>query len=665
MFANRVRSFCTAAVLFVFNAFQNRKTMIKLISFIALTMCALLFHAPDQSKTISGKVTDQANGKAIPGVLVTAKGTKISTKTNQAGNYSITVSPKNNVLVFSIAGYATREIKIEKTAVLNIKLKRSSRALHQIAVRKEEVKFSEPKVVANQEVLSAPDLSSYEGSGMAMEEKQLGFSDEISYAAEPENFNTEAYEAIHENGFREAAKTPLSTFSIDVDNASYSNIRRFLYAGQNPPKDAVRIEEMINYFRYNYPQPYDKAPFSVTTELAPCPWNKENNLLHIGLQGKSIPTEKLPPANLVFLIDVSGSMETAGKLPLVKTGFKMLVEQVRPQDKVAIVVYAGAAGLVLPSTPGNQKDKMLAAIESLEAGGSTAGGEGINLAYKVAQENFRKGGNNRVILATDGDFNIGVSSDAEMERLIEKKRESGIFLTVLGFGTDNLKDSKMEKIADKGNGNYAYVDNMMEARKVFVNEFGSNLFTIAKDVKLQLEFNPAKVKAYRLIGYENRALRDEDFNNDKKDAGEMGAGHTVTALYEIVPAKGKNATPIASIDPLKYQQQILAPNASKTDEVLTLKLRYKEPAGQKSSLIQTTVKDKVLAENKTSDNFRFSAAVAQFGMLLRDSEFKGNATYNGVISMAQNAKGKDVEGYRSEFINLVQAAKSVNSTAKK
>ncbi len=630
--------------------------MIKLFSLFVLTAWALVFHAPVQPRTITGKVTDAATNKGLSGVTVTAKGRAGKTQTDQTGHYKITVSKDQQVLVFSLTGYTAREIKLGENTVLNVKMRPQSIDLKEVAVAPKTIKFSSPVIKKEEQT----ELRSYESISMA---------DKALYAPaprEPENFNTEEYDAIHEPGFLEATKNPLSTFSIDVDNASYSNVRRFLNSGQKPPKDAVRIEEMINYFRYNYPQPTQNKPFSVTTEMSVCPWNKANRLLHIGLQGKKIATDKLPPSNLVFLIDVSGSMDMPGKLPLVKTGFKMLVEQVRPQDKVAIVVYAGSAGLVLPSTPGNQKYKMLAAIENLEAGGSTAGGEGINLAYKIAQENFRKGGNNRVILATDGDFNVGVSSNAEMERLIEKKRETGIFLTVLGFGTGNLKDSKMEKIADKGNGNYAYVDNVNEARKVFVNEFGGTLFTIAKDVKFQVEFNPAKVRSYRLIGYENRALRNEDFNNDKKDAGDMGAGHTVTALYEIVPANGKTSGNVfAPVDPLKYQQQTLAPTAINSEEMLTLKLRYKEPDGKKSSLIQTTVKDQVLAEDLTSENFRFSAAVAQFGMLLRDSEFKGKSSYDGVIALAMNAKGKDEEGYRSEFINLVRTAKSVEGPAKK
>jgi Ca-activated chloride channel family protein len=467
--------------------------------------------------------------------------------------------------------------------------------------------------------------------------------------------NTEEYEAIAENGFREALKNPLSTFSIDVDAASYSNIRRFLNRGQMPPKDAIRIEEMVNYFSYDYTQPAGDEPFSINTEMSACPWNKAHRLVHIGLQGKQIPTKNLPPSNLVFLIDVSGSMETPEKLPLLKAAFSMLVQQLRPQDKVAIVVYAGAAGLVLPSTDGSQKEEILQAIERLEAGGSTAGGAGIELAYKIAKENFVKEGNNRVILATDGDFNVGVSSNAAMERLVEQKRETGIFLTVLGFGMGNYKDSKMEVMADKGNGNYAYIDNLMEARKVLVNEFGGTLFTIAKDVKIQVEFNPAKVKAYRLVGYENRALKNEDFNNDKKDAGELGAGHTVTALYEIIPADAQSNQTVPDTDELKYQKNKITPSAFTSKELMTLKLRYKQPAAEESKLISKGVMEENIDYNKTSDNFRFSAAVAQFGMLLRNSEFKGNATYTDVVTLAEGAKGADKEGYRKEFINMVKS----------
>jgi Ca-activated chloride channel family protein len=474
------------------------------------------------------------------------------------------------------------------------------------------------------------------------------------------NLPTENYATIHENGFRNVQANPLSTFSIDVDNASYSNVRRYINQGDLPPVDAVRVEEMINYFHYDYPQPTGEHPFSVTTELARCPWNANNYLLHVGLQGKSIDKSELPASNLVFLLDVSGSMGMQNKLPLLKRAFKMLVNELRPHDRVAIVVYAGAAGKVLESTPGNEKRTIIESLEKLNAGGSTAGGEGLKLAYKIAKKNFIEGGNNRIILATDGDFNVGISSTSEMERLIEKERENGVFMTVLGFGMGNIKDDKMETIADKGNGNYAYIDNIQEARKVFITEFGGTLFTIAKDVKFQLEFNPAQVKAYRLVGYENRLLNSEDFNDDTKDAGEMGAGHTVTALYEIVPANSMDAAP--SVDDLKYQEQKTI-SGKYSKELLTIKLRYKQPDGNRSKLLELPVKNK-LAKN-SSDNFRFSAAVAEFGMLLRGSEFIGNTTVESILDLAKNAKGADEEGYRSEFIQLVKTVNDLHYFAEK
>jgi Ca-activated chloride channel family protein len=433
--------------------------------------------------------------------------------------------------------------------------------------------------------------------------------------------------------------------------------------GQLPPIDAVRIEEMINYFNYDYPEPEGKHPFSVYTEISECPWNSSHQLLHVGLQGKSIDKSELPPSNLVLLIDVSGSMSAANKLPLLKQAFRMLVNELRPEDRVAMVVYAGAAGLVLESTPGNQKAKILAALDKLQSGGSTAGGAGLELAYKVAQENFAEEGNNRIILATDGDFNIGSSSNAEMERLIEKKREHGVFMTVLGFGMGNYKDDKMEIIADKGNGNYAYIDNIQEARKVFITEFGGTLFTIAKDVKFQMEFNPARVKGYRLVGYENRLLNDEDFNDDKKDAGEMGAGHTVTALYEIIPAGSDES--LKSIDPLKYQanrgdvKTVEQVKADPRAELMTVKLRYKQPDGNTSTKVEIPVKGKVLDLEDTSDNFRFSASIAEFGLILRNSQYKEDASMEEVIAMAKGARGEDEEGYRSEFLKLVKLADSL------
>ena len=465
--------------------------------------------------------------------------------------------------------------------------------------------------------------------------------------------NTEEYSKINDNQFLSVANDPLSTFSIDVDTASYGNVRRFLTQNQMPPKDAVRIEEMVNYFSYNYPKPEGNDPFSITTDLAVCPWNKEHQLLRIGLRGRTPDLSKVPLSNLVFLIDVSGSMDSPDKLPLLKEAFKMMVDQLRPQDKVSIVVYAGNAGQVLEPTSGDQKEKIKAALDGLQAGGSTAGGEGMALAYRLAKENFIKEGNNRVVWATDGDFNVGVSSTSELVRIMEEKRKDGIFLTLLGFGGGNLKDSRMQQLADQGNGNYFYIDTIKEARKVLVNELGSTLYTIAKDVKIQIEFNPAAVKNYRLVGYEKRLLAKEDFNNDKKDAGEIGAGHTVTALYELVPVGSKEGS-AQTVDPLKYQKT----QAVSSDDVMTVKLRYKEPDGDTSKLISRTI-SKSEVKNEPAGDFVWAAAVAEFGMLLRNSEFKGTATYEDVLKTAKANTGEDKFGLRAEFINLVQTAHSI------
>jgi Ca-activated chloride channel family protein len=475
--------------------------------------------------------------------------------------------------------------------------------------------------------------------------------------------NTEEYSRIYENVFLPALTNPLSTFSIDVDTASYANIRRFINDGRFPYQDAVRIEEMINYFSYPYPAPKQDLPFAVYTEISTCPWNPKHRLIHLGLQGKKMKFAELPASNLVFLLDVSGSMRPANKLPLLQQAFKLLVKELSPRDRVAVVVYAGAAGVVLPSTSAGQKATISAAIERLQAGGSTAGGAGIRLAYKIAEENFMPDGNNRVILATDGDFNVGVSSTSELVRMIEAKRKKGVFLTVLGLGMGNYKDGRMEQLADKGNGNYHYIDNLMEAKKVFIDDMRGTLFTIAKDVKLQLEFNPAKVKAYRLIGYENRMLKKEDFADDTKDAGELGAGHTVTALYEIIPYGSDEAIPGG--DELKYQQTRIDPAAFKSRELLTAKLRYKDPNGEHSKLIQQSLNDQAVDLAEASRSFKFSAAVAAFGMLLRDSEFKGNATYTSILQLARAGKGDDFHGYRAEFIQLVEKARLLHSLASK
>ena len=537
---------------------------------IALLLLLIInFKSLAQERLITGQVTDASNNQPIPGVTILVKGTTLGTATDSAGKFSLQAPGTARFLVVSFIGYTTEEVKLGNQLIITVQLKRDSRAL-------EEVIVTGYRRQAKRTVTAAASIVSG-ATGKVIHGRVGQTASPNNYYSKP-NYNTEEYDRVEENIFLEAKRNPLSTFSIDVDAASYSNVRRFLNNGQKPPKDAVRIEEMVNYFKYDYPQPQTQDPFAVVTELATCPWNSDNKLLHIALQGKNIPTDNLPAANLVFLIDVSGSMDSPDKLPLVVAGLKLLVNQLRPQDRVSIVVYAGSAGLVLPSTPGNQKKTILTALDELQAGGSTAGGEGIQLAYKIAQQNFLKEGNNRVILATDGDFNVGVSSTSELERLIEEKRESGVFLTVLGFGAGNLKDSRMEKLADKGNGNYAYVDNIQEAKKVFVNQLGGTLFTIAKDVKLQLEFNPTHVKAYRLIGYENRKLNNEDFKNDKKDAGDLGAGHTVTALYELIPAKSKKSdTGINQLDESKYQQVKATNQTSFANELLKIKLRNKIP----------------------------------------------------------------------------------------
>lgn len=605
-----------------------------------LVFSSLGFSLPE-TRTITGTVISAEDGSTLPGVNVLLKRTAKGTVTDSKGKYTIQVPPSGGTLVFSFIGLELKEVKIGTGNVINVSMMISTKELTEVVVTgqsRTNMKKDKAAVGAMYESVYAPVTAPND------------------FYQQPQ-YNTEEYDAIQENIFHDALRNPLSTFSIDVDAASYSNMRRFINNGQRPPKDAVRIEEMVNYFDYDYAQPNNEHPFNIITEISTAPWNAQHKLVHIGLQGKKIPTQNLPPSNLVFLIDVSGSMDEPNKLPLLKSSFKMLVNELREQDHVAIVVYAGAAGLVLEPTSGAEKEKILEAIGNLEAGGSTAGGAGIRLAYAVAKEHYKADGNNRVILATDGDFNVGVSSNAEMERLVEEKRKDGVFMTVLGYGMGNYKDSKMETIADKGNGNYAYIDNITEARKVLVNEFGGTLFTIAKDVKLQIEFNPSKVKAYRLIGYENRMLKSEDFNDDKKDAGELGSGHTVTALYEIIPV-GVDSE-FLKIDELKYQSVKVDPAAAKSKELMTVKFRYKKPDEEVSKLIVHPLIDVQVALNKTSDDFRWSASVAAFGMLLRESEYVKNFTYDQVVQLAQSAKGEDKEGYRIEFINMVKSFNGV------
>jgi Ca-activated chloride channel family protein len=624
--------------------------MKRILFLIAPVILIMLAFRPVRSITVMGTVSDE-QGNPVAGVTVSVKGGRTGTTTPADGKYRITVPNANDILVFSGLGLVQQEIKVNGRSVINVKMKNDQRTLDEVVVIGYETKRSK-EVAARGMHSPSPLTGRVPGLNVTYDRPANMYSD-----MPVPDFNTEDYDHIVENKFLKVAENPLSTFSIDVDAASYSNVRRFLNQGQLPPAGAVRIEEMVNYFSYEYPQPVNGDPFSINTEISDAPWNKQHKLVLIGLQGKKIPTANLPASNLVFLIDVSGSMSSENKLPLVKASMKMLVDQLREQDRVSIVVYAGAAGLVLKPTSGAEKQKIKDAIDQLESGGSTAGGAGIKLAYKTAKENFVKEGNNRVILCTDGDFNVGESSDDAMERLIETERKSGVFLTVLGYGMGNYKDNKMQKLADKGNGNHAYIDGITEAKKVLVNEFGGTLFTIAKDVKLQLEFNPAKVQGYRLIGYENRMLAKEDFNDDMKDAGELGSGHTVTALYEVIPV-GVKSSFLKNVDSLKYQvNQSPLSKTAQTDEILTVKFRYKAPDGDVSKLIEHPVKDRHVANSGTSDNFRFAASVAQFGMLLRNSEFKSNASFDNVISLARKAKGSDDQGYRSEFIRLAESAR--------
>ena len=483
------------------------------------------------------------------------------------------------------------------------------------------------------------------------------FSDFASWDSVEPPFNREGYDRIRDNPFVSVTENPLSTFSIDVDTASYSNLRRFLNSGTLPPKDAVRIEEMINYFSYDYPDPEGEQPFSVHVEVAQAPWRPEHRLLMVGLKGKEMAWEQRPSSNLVFLLDVSGSMQPANKLPLLKAALRLLIERLGENDRVALVVYAGASGLVLPSTPADQKERILAALERLEAGGSTHGSSGIQLAYETAVAHFIRGGINRVILATDGDFNVGLTDQGALTRLIEEKAQSGVFLSVLGFGVGNYQDSTLEKLADQGNGNYASIDTLQEARKVLIEEIHSTLVTIAKDVKIQIEFNPLQVAAYRLVGYENRLLSQEDFNDDTKDAGEIGAGHTVTALYEIVPV-GQEAG-VGSVDALRYQRRTETTEQATTGELLTLKLRYKDPETTQSQLLELVVRDSGREYARASEDFKFAAAVASFGMLLRESPHQGTTTLESVLELAEEGQGADAHGYRSEFLELVRKARGL------
>jgi Ca-activated chloride channel family protein len=653
---------------------KNQRNMKKLLFILTMVIALTGFKRDTTSRTITGIVYSADDKQPLPGVTVLVKGTGTGTQTNAAGAYTINVPDGRTTLIFNFLGFQPQYITIGNKNKINVYLKGASNSLNEVVVAGYISKERRSYSAASVQVINADALKSTPPINRSLAGMVAGVQVTKQYKASAKNNiygymapapveNEESYKGITENTFTNAVSTPLSTFSVDVDAASYSNVRRFINSGQIPPADAVRIEEMINYFNYDLTGPTDGGPVAIHTELSSAPWNTKHRLLRIGLKAKTIPTKNLPASNLVFLVDVSGSMNEANKLPLVQSSLKMLVDQLRPQDKVALVVYAGAAGVVLPSTAGDKKETIKNAIDNLSAGGSTAGGAGIKLAYSIAAENLIKGGNNRIILATDGDFNVGASSDDDMEKLIEKKRESGIFLSVLGYGMGNYKDSKMETLADKGNGNYAYIDNITEARKTLVSEFGGTLFTVAKDVKLQIEFNPAKVQAYRLLGYENRILNKEDFNDDKKDAGDMGSGHTVTAFYEIVPAGIKDDY-MVSVDPLKYQKvKQAAPVTTGSGEMMTIKFRYKEPVSSISKLSQAVVYDKPVDFNATSTDFKFASAVAEVGMLLRDSKFKQKASYAHAIATARAGKGTDTEGYRAEFIRVAESAKSLSRSS--
>ena len=589
-----------------------------------------------QTITVTGIVTDAADGTSITGCSVVNNRSKSGAITDVNGRYSIQAQ-KGDVLLFRFIGYK-EEKRVVKSAKLDVKMKTDDVALEECVV----VGYGTMKT-------------------KAMTGAYVAVCPTAMYDMDT-RMNTEEYDRIQENGFKSVADTPLSTFSIDVDPASYSNMRRFINRGELPPADAIRTEELVNYFSYDYPKPTGNDPVKITVEAGTCTWNTAHRLVRIGLKAKEIPTEQLPASNLVFLIDVSGSMWGANRLDLVKSSLKLLVNNLRNKDKVAIVTYAGSAGVKLEATSGGDKQKIREAIDELTAGGSTAGGAGIHLAYQIAKKDFISDGNNRIILCSDGDFNVGVSSAEGLEQLIEKERKSGVHLTVLGYGMGNYKDKKIQVLAEKGNGNHAYIDNLQEANRVLVGEFGATLHTVAKDVKLQVEFNPSQVQAYRLIGYESRLLKDEDFHNDAKDAGDMGAGHTVTAFYEVIPAGVKNEY-VGKVDDLKYQKKekmTLKPTGS--DELLTVKLCYKAPDKDVSRKMELPFVDN--KGDSVSSDFRFASAVAMFGQLLRDSDFKGTADYDKVIKLAKQGLNNDERGYRREFIRLVEAAKGLEKTSK-
>jgi Ca-activated chloride channel family protein len=622
------------------------------------------------ARAVAGVLLDAA-GHPLAGVEIrlVGNGVRLTTRTDMAGAFRFDgLAPGSYDLTAKVGGSSLRSTVVvggsDATVQMIARSRKSKRPEHKPEAPKEMAADRSAAVASS----PTPAPSSYAARGfgrgqLAMKRAAVGNVGVGGGEREDRPHDTEAYARIDDNPFRRVSQAPLSTFSIDVDTASYANVRRFLKGGALPPRDAVRIEEMLNYFRYADAAPKGEAPVAVTAEVAASPWHEGYQLLRVAVAARAIAADRVPARNLVFLLDVSGSMGEPNKLPLLQSSMHLLTETLRPQDRVAIVVYAGASGTVLEPTAGDQKDRIRDAITNLEAGGSTNGAAGIELAYQLAARSFIKGGINRVILATDGDFNVGVSSEGELTRMIEDKRRSGVFLSVLGFGMGNLKDSTMEKLADRGDGNYAYIDSIEEAKKVLVAEAGATLVTVAKDVKLQLEFNPARIAGYRLVGYENRALRDEEFNDDKKDAGEMGSGHHVTALYELVPAGQK--VPGGDVDKLKYQGTATATPAAAaaTAELLTIKVRYKAPTGGASKLLAVPVAASAIALARASSDLRFAVAVAGFGMLLRESPERGAASWRQVLELARGAVGEDPEGYRKEFVRLATAASSLAAKA--
>ena len=636
---------------------------------------------------LEGTITD-ASGYALPGATVevidNSTGEAKRVETNEAGQYSFQeLSPGSHSLKAELPGFKTKTVS-------NVALNTESANRQDVDLdvggvsTTVEISANAPKLLAESSAVATalreepmremPMLSDFSNfltaqEGIVQSEMVVGDArryprprprgdERFPMPRQKDRFNTESYDHISDNPFLNVTENPLSTFSIDVDTASYSNVRRFLDGGSLPPKDAVRIEELVNYFDYDYRGPKDSKPFAVNFEITEAPWNPEHRLLRIGLKGREIDSGERPDSNLVFLLDVSGSMRADNKLPLVKQSMRLLVGRLTESDRVAIVVYAGNTRMVLPSTRGDQKGKLLRAIDSLHAGGSTNGASGIQLAYETAQREFIEGGINRVILATDGDFNVGMTSRGDLTRLIEEKAETGIYLSALGFGMGNYKDSTLELLADKGRGNYAYIDTINEAKKVLVEQTNATLVPIAKDVKIQVEFNPQHVGAYRLIGYEDRVMPKEDFNDDAKKAGVIGAGHTVTALYELVPAGASQKEP--GVDPLKYQKPAQPSSAARSDELLTVKIRSKEPEKDVSVLSEFAVKESEKSFKDASEDFKFAAAVAAFGMVLRDSPHRGSADLEDALEWAKEGKGDDLHGYRHEFIRLIHRAISVN-----